>query len=31
VSLSIQDRIGYRIDKAECVVIVVRAKPHCGD
>ena len=31
VRLNIQDRIVYRIEQAECVVIVVRAKTHYGE
>ncbi len=31
VRLNIQDRIVYRVEKEECVVIVVRAKTHYGE
>lgn len=31
VRLTIQDRIVYRIERAECIVIIVRAKTHYSD
>ena len=31
VQLTIRDRIVYRIENMECVVIIVRAKTHYGD
>lgn len=31
VRLNIQDRIVYRVEKEDCVVIVVRAKTHYGE
>lgn len=31
VRLTIRDRIVYRIENMECVVIIVRAKTHYGD
>lgn len=31
VRLSFQDRVVYRIEQDVCVVLVIRAKTHCGD